>query len=1221
MDTSHSSESFRGLLLQHRGRSHLIQRDLAARAGVSLRSIQDWEAGVKFPGAERLQALIRALLESGGLSAGQERSQARELWAAVEHEAPRMRTPFDEQWFAALLAAHAAPNLERSPDGFVASHTARPASDAVERAQDWGEAPDTIGFVGRAEELELLRGWVLEERSRLVALFGMGGIGKTSLAARFAQQIAPSFDRIYWRSMRNAPPFGEWLPGAIAFLSDQRVVPLASQSERITALLQLLRARRCLLVLDNFESVFDSGHVDGRYRALMDGYGRILQAVGETSHQSCLMLTSRELPAELSVLRGGCRWLELNGLGVVESQALLADKQLRGDTQVWASLVHRYGGNGLALRVVGETIRQVCDGDIANFLREAVSTGAVFGGIRRLLDAQAERLSHVEHYVMRRLAVDREPINLEELSRGLGPTLDRSAVVEAIETLRRRSLVERGGGPGTFTLQSMVLEYVTDRLVENVAEEILSSQPVVLFEQPLIKAQAKDYVRQMQERIIGTPILQRLSARDTDAATESRLLALLAAWRDRSQTEQGYGPGNVVNLVRLLRGDLRNMDLSQLTLRQVYLQGVDAQSASLVRAQLIGAVLDEAFTYASAVALTTDGALLVAGTPAGEVRLWRAADRTPLLAFEGHAGVVWSVAISGDGRLVASGGVDGTVRLWDGANGQPLFTLQGHTSGVRGVALSRDGRIVASGGDDGTVRLWEAATGQPTAILPGHGGGVRAVALSRDGTLVASGGVDETVRLWNVEAGRPAATLQGHAGVVWDVALSGAGQLVASGGVDGTVRLWDAQAGLPLATLQGHAGVVWDVALSEDGRLVASGGVDGTVQLWEVSSGRTLATLLAHAGGVLTVDLSGEGRLLASGGNDGTVRLWDTASTRLLATLQGRAGGVRAVALSANGRLVASGGVDGAVRLWDAENGHLMANLDGYSGVVYAVALSQDGQLVVTGGDDGQVRRWVVAGGRPLPALQGHVGPVWSIALSREGQLVVASGGDDGVVRLWDAASGQSLATLRGHTGGVRAVAVSADGQVVASASWDGTVRLWHASREELISTLRGHTGGVRAVALSADARLIASGGDDGTVRLWDPASGQATTMLERDSGGVRSVVLSVDGQFLASGGVDRTVRLWDAEAGLLAKTLDAHTGLVWDVAMSWDGRLLASASDDGTVRLWDAVSGACLRTLRSERHYERLDITGMSGVTDAQRSALLSLGAIERGLTVSDDD
>ena len=81
MDTSHAPESFRGMLLRHRGRTGLTQRDFAARAGVSHRSVQDWESGVNYPTAEGLQALIRVLFESGGLTAGREAAEARELWA------------------------------------------------------------------------------------------------------------------------------------------------------------------------------------------------------------------------------------------------------------------------------------------------------------------------------------------------------------------------------------------------------------------------------------------------------------------------------------------------------------------------------------------------------------------------------------------------------------------------------------------------------------------------------------------------------------------------------------------------------------------------------------------------------------------------------------------------------------------------------------------------------------------------------------------------------------------------------------------------------------------------------------------------------------------------------------------------------------------------------------------------------------------------------------
>jgi transcriptional regulator with XRE-family HTH domain len=174
-------ESFRGVLLRHRGRTGLTQGQLADRIGVARRTIQDWESGVNFPTAGRLQAVIEAFLEAGGLSGGQEAEEAEALWSSAERESSRMHAPFDSAWFTQVLDQRATP---------AAVHGAPPK----QARQEWGEAPDTAGFVGRAEELAVLRAAVVDERCRLLALLGMGGIGKTSLAAKVAQEVAPSFE-------------------------------------------------------------------------------------------------------------------------------------------------------------------------------------------------------------------------------------------------------------------------------------------------------------------------------------------------------------------------------------------------------------------------------------------------------------------------------------------------------------------------------------------------------------------------------------------------------------------------------------------------------------------------------------------------------------------------------------------------------------------------------------------------------------------------------------------------------------------------------------------------------------------------------------------------------------------------------------------------------------------------------------------------------------------
>ena len=102
-------------------------------------------------------------------------------------------------------------------------------------------------------------------------------------------------------------------------------------------------------------------------------------------------------------------------------------------------------------------------------------------------------------------------------------------------------------------------------------------------------------------------------------------------------------------------------------------------------------------------------------------------------------------------------------------------------------------------------------------------------------------------------------------------------------------------------------------------------------------------------------------------------------------------------------------------------------------------------------------------------------------------------------------------------------------------------------------------------------------------------------------------------GTRLVSGSQDRTVKLWDAASGQLLTTFVGHTRGVWGVALSRDGRHVASSSQDGAAILWHVASRSALRTLRLDRRYERVNITDLSGVTEAQRDAMLANGAVER--------
>src|SRR6266705_5379800 len=155
------------------------------------------------------------------------------------------------------------------------------------------------------------------------------------------------------------------------------------------------------------------------------------------------------------------------------------------------------------------------------------------------------------------------------------------------------------------------------------------------------------------------------------------------------------------------------------------------------------------------------------------------------------------------------------------------------------------------------------------------------------------------------------------------------------------------------------------------------------------------------------------------------------------------------------------------------------------------------------------------------------------------------------------------------------------------------------------------------SVAWSQDGmRLASDSGGSGDTRgelfVWDAHSGERLSALQELAGVISSVAWHPVGDRLLSGGSDGRLRWWDLPSGACLRVREAHQGKVQALKVSPDGNILASCGDDGAIRLWDVHSGEPLRTLRRDRPYERLTITGIRGLTQAQKASLRALGAVE---------
>lgn len=1083
---------------------------------------------------------------------------------------------------------------------------------------NWGEAIDVSIFYGRTQELTMLQTWIVQDHCRLVTLLGMGGMGKTSLSIKLAEEIQGQFEYLIWRSLRDNPPIDELVTTLIQFLAPQQTLDLpASIGSKLSRLIELLKRSRCLIILDNFETVLQSGKRAGTYCAGYEMYGELLKRIGEIAHQSCFVLTSREKPQEVAMLEGDrlpVRTLSLAGLDITAGQHLLDAKGLQGMIDDQTQLVAHYRGNPLALKIAATSIHDLFAGNIAQFLEQGSAT---FHGIGHLLQQQCDRLSPLEQSIMNWLAINREPVTLAELRADLVAELSTPKLLTVLESLRWRSLIESSAIG--FTLQPVVMEFVTESLIEQVTSEIVAEQPQVFLSHALIKAQVKDYIRDSQIRVILQPLVNHLLAQlGSPKQVEYKLKRLLTFLRTDVAYKPNYGAGNLLNLFRQLETDLTHYDFSTLSIRQAYLQDVSLQQVNFAEAEFVNCAFASTFGGVTSVSFKPDGSQLATSDTNGSIQIWSLKDGKPLAICAGHNSWVWSVAYSPIQPVLASCGQDHQVRLWDSNTGQCLKLLEGHTGIVTSVAFSPDGQLLASTSGDRTIRLWSVATGQCVQILRGHAACVWSAVFHPTRTILFSAGEDNVIRCWDIESGQCIQTLIGHQHWVRALALSPDGQHLLSGSYDQTVKLWDITTGNCLATLAGHYKPVTAVAFSNNGKTLASSSYDQTVKLWCLDSKQCLQTLQKHTNFVWSIAFHPTQPLLASGGEDYTTRLWDIQTGQCTKTLQGYSNSIYTIAFSTTHNLLASGHEDQTIKLWDVhhptlanpEVHHPFRTLRGHTGRVLSVAFSPDAKILASASSDGTVRLWNPHTGQGLRILHGHTSWVWAIAFHPNIQQI-ASVSYDHTVKLWDLDTGDCLHTLKEHTSSVLSVAFSPDGQWLATGGYEQTIKLWHPKTGHCLNTLRAHLNRVWTIAFSPDSQWLATGGDDCTVKLWEVATGRCVKTLEGHASQVLSLQFDASGDWLISSSADKTTRIWNITSGDCTMICQEHQHWVWSLTQNLNEGILLSSSQDETIKVWSLETENCLKTLRCPRPYEGTVITGTTGLTEAQKITLQVLGAV----------
>ena len=1103
--------------------------------------------------------------------------------------------------------------VEQAAQDFLAArkppHTSPPRPTSAPTLVDWGDAPLQGSFYGRDEERKRLRTYILEERRQLIGIWGAGGIGKTALAARVAQDVAPSFECVLWRSLRNAPRPTTFLQNVILVLSPQHSVELGADVESlILTLIDILRQRRCLLVIDNLESILQTGAQAGFCQEGYRAYCDLIRRLGETPHNSCVILTGRERPAVFALWQGRLprvASLEIRGMDLESARTYLQDLGLSTEGEDWKSLVHTYGGNPLMLALSAETIREIFHGDIRAFLR---SGHYAVGDVRALLEEQVSRLSPLEQDIMAWLAIEREPVPPDVLAQDILDPGAASAIPPALTSLRRRHLIERVGTH--FTLQNVIMEYMTDRILEGMEESVVKGDLRYMDRYTLMKTTVPEYVREHQVRVLLEPLLAALrSVYGSDRRVERRLRDLVRRAREMTPPPAGYAGGNLFNLLGHLRGALDDQDFAELTLRHIHARGLSLRNASLAQAHVVHGHFSHAFSFVLDVAFSSDGRYLAAGLDNRDVWVWRLPQGTEGLVLSGHKDSVRAVVFHPQRPILATGDDKGIVRLWDLEENACIKTISAHAGRVRALAFSPDGTSLFSGSDDGFVRQWTLTPpGRLVREFP-HEGEIRSLAVHPSGEWIATGTDRTRVFLWDARKGEQIAVrnIQGH--VAWGLAFHPRDPLLAGGMYPKGIFVWRVPSLRRVATPESADVILWDVTFSPQGDALIAIGDDWTVRIWRTRDWRLERTFLGHMASPRGVDVHPGGRYIASGGRDYTVRLWDREKGEQIRVFSGYHNIVTHVELLPDRGIIVTGDSDGTLRQWSPDAGTPRVRWGGHRGSIRSIAVHPGRGWIVTGGDDGRVLIREVESGRVIRKIRQKT-PVLAVALDAAGETVAVSATDTRL-HLWDISTGERIRVLEGHTSWVEDILFTPEGTLI-SASDDRTIRLWDVKEGRTVRILRGHTSWIYAIALSPQGDRLASASEDRTVRLWDLASGQEIRVLEGHEDLVWDVTWSWDGRWVAGASPDGTACVWDVESGRLVRRFN-HGERVSAVRFLPHSPRLITGGEDGVLRVWDVLDGTLVRTLGPDRLYENLDITGTSGLTPAQRHSLIALGAVQR--------
>jgi len=210
--------------------------------------------------------------------------------------------------------------------------------------------PPTLDkWQGRSEEIQRLQAWLADSKIKTLGIQGLSGVGKSWLASYIFEST--DFEAKFWADVRQGTDFTVFAQNALMKLagtSPEQLAALREPEQLIFTLLDTLKKRSCLLVIDNLETLLDQDrHFIGIYKDFFIRW--IENGVG-----SKLLLTTQTQP---EVMEGYRYWLQLQGLEAIDGARLLQELKIVGSVEELVNFSKYLNGHPKMLRLVASKLK------------------------------------------------------------------------------------------------------------------------------------------------------------------------------------------------------------------------------------------------------------------------------------------------------------------------------------------------------------------------------------------------------------------------------------------------------------------------------------------------------------------------------------------------------------------------------------------------------------------------------------------------------------------------------------------------------------------------------------------------------------------------------------------------------------------------------------------------------------------------------------------------